>query len=96
MEAKELLERLDKMPMMHGDYQLDPILAQDLMNYLRQAEITWKARDKEIEAAKQAGRQEVIEFCQDNQMPDAPESSPYPGLVIISKERWEAKLKEWE
>jgi len=30
-----LISRLNKMPEMHGDYQLDPFLAQDLMNFIR-------------------------------------------------------------
>ena len=34
-KIKEILGELGKMPIMHGDYQLDLLLAQDLMNLLR-------------------------------------------------------------
>jgi len=43
-----------------------------------------------------AGRQDVVDFCKANQMPDTPDAHPFPGIVVISKEWWQAKLKEWE
>lgn len=60
-----------------------------------QAEMTWRIREPEVIAARKAGIKEMMEFCKENQMPDEPSSEPYPGLVIISKERMQAKLKEW-
>ncbi len=35
-KIEEVIKRLDKMPLMHGDYQLDLILAQDVLNILRE------------------------------------------------------------
>lgn len=45
------------------------------------------------EALKQRDKEWVdkIEECQ---MPDTPSSEPYPGLILISKARWQAIKKE--
>ena len=52
-------------------------------------------REFQAEISFKAGVTEVVKFCKENQLPDDPNSCPYPGLVIISKERFQAKLKEW-
>ena len=51
--------------------------------------------ETQAEISFKAGIKEMVEFCEENQMPDNPESNPYPGIIIISKAYWQAKLKEW-
>ncbi len=57
-----------------------------------QAEITWKARDQEIEAAHKAGLREAVEWI--NKEPTGQPYSMYPGFILISPER-QSQLKEW-
>lgn len=55
---------------------------------------------KGVEVGKLMGRlagiKEVVEWLKTCQMPDKPSSEPYPGLVLVSKVQFEAKLKEWD
>ncbi len=56
-----------------------------------QAEITWSAREPEIEEARKAGQQEgrreVVEWVDSHKL--------FAGNISIPKNVWQAKLKEW-
>jgi len=58
---------------------------EDILYWTReaQAEITWKARDPEVEEARQAGRREVVEIVNG-------------FMVLHSPISWRRHLEDWE
>ena len=52
--------------------------------------------DSIARAAEKERDRQWIEEIEKHQMPDKPESEPYPGLVVMSKIEWQALKKTLE
>jgi len=57
----------------------------------KQAEITWKARDPEIEAAEKAGMMKVVEWIEKQGY----YSNLCPCECLTNNKGWQAQLKDW-
>lgn len=50
--------------------------------------------EKGRKSGRKQGMMKVVKWVKSHQMPDTPNSDPYPGLVLISKVELEAFLNE--
>jgi len=60
---------------------------------IHQAEITWEARDKEVDEAKQAGMKEVVEWIDERIDWKFALDAQLGGHLSINTQQWQAFLK---
>jgi len=104
-DFSKLLDKYNQIDMAAMAQGMDRPSLEEMLSDLvsKQAEITFKAGYAQRKAEelpyyakeRKVGIKEVVDFCEEHQMPDKPSSNPYPGLIVISKEQWRDQLEKW-
>jgi hypothetical protein len=59
------------------------------------ADMVKLAIDRVKKEAKREVARDIFEEIDKHQLPDTPESNPYPGLVVLSKAQYQALKSKW-